>query len=133
MDTKGLNSLLCEIVDQIILLDGMTYEDEKYDDEEEKLHDLEDKLVDEYGEVIEEIMDDVHVDNAIDSDVLSPIAYLAKKYQKEGENYNVDVTEGVYVSLDAYPTVDTRLVLLPNPLRVLMNVAGIKGKILWEA
>jgi hypothetical protein len=115
MDIKALDKALQEIVTRRMDLQKIDYNNPQYDDLEEQLHDLEDNLQDKYG-------------------VLYPIAYLAKTYQVNDKNeYSVAETEGVFVDIDGQPSKNTKLVLIPNPLRIILNGGKEKQKILWSA
>ena len=61
-------------------LKKLDYNNPKYDDLEEELHDLEDSLHVKFGDFLEEILQNVHDKYCPDTDVLFPIAYLAKSY-----------------------------------------------------
>jgi len=99
----------------------------------EELHDLEDDFQGEYGEYLEEILQDVHDEICPDTEVLYPIAYIAKSYAVKGDEYKVELTDGVYVEVDKYPGKETKLALIPNPIRVLLNVGKEKQEVVWTA
>lgn len=134
MDIKALDNALQEIAKRRMELSKIDYNNPKYDDLEEQLHDLEDNLQDQYGEYLEGILQEVHDKHFPDNDVLYPIAYLAKTYQVSDKNeYSVAETEGVFVELDGQPSKNTKLVLLPNPPRIILNGGKEKQKVLWSA
>ena len=138
MDIKSLDKELLEIVEKKNKLLELGYDSEKYDDLEEELHDLEDDFIEKYGDYLEDMLEDVHMKICPDTDVLLPIAYIANQYVAVGKNndgthiYEVPPKEGVIVEADKYPDKVSRLVLIPNPLRLmLMNGKNIK-EIVWE-
>lgn len=134
MDIKALDNALQEIVKRRVELQSVDYNNPKYDDLEEQLHDLEDELQDNYGEYLENALQEVHDQHSPDTDVLYPIAYLAKAYQISDKNeYSVAETEGVYVEIDSQPGKNTKLVILPNPPRIILNGGKEKQKVLWTA
>jgi hypothetical protein len=134
MDITALDKALQEIVTRRMDLAKIDYNDPTYDDLEEQLHEMEDSLQDEYGDYLEGILQEVHDQHAPDTDVLHPIAYLAKTYSVSDKNeYSVAETEGVYVEMDSLPGKDTKLVLLPNPPRIILNGGKEKQKVLWTA
>jgi hypothetical protein len=134
MDIKALDKALQEIAKRRMELSKIDYNNPKYDELEEQLHDLEDTLQDEYGEYLESILQEVHDKHCPDNDVLYPIAYLAKTYQVGDNNeYSVAENEGVFVELDGVPGKNTKLVLLPNPPRIILNGGKEKQKVLWTA
>lgn len=115
-------------------LKKLDYNNPKYDDLEEELHDLEDELLDSHGEYLEGILQEIHDKYCPDTDILLPIAYLAKTYTITTSNeYAVSTTEGVYVEVDSLPGKETKLVMLPNPLRVVLNVGKDKQQVVWSS
>jgi len=133
MDIKALDKALQEIVQRRNALQQIDYNNPKYDDLEEELHDLEDAFQVKFGEALEEILQDIHDEHCPDTDVLYPIAYLAKSYTISDKNeYSVAPGEGVFVGVDEFPGKDTKLVILPNPPRVVLSV-GKEQKVVWTA
>lgn len=133
MDVKALDKALQEIIKNRMELSKLDYNNPKYDDLEEKLHDLEDNFQDTFGEELENALQEIHDEYCPDSDVLVPIAYIAKQYSVNGKNeYTVANTEGVFVEMDDYPGKDTRLVILPNPLRIVLNIGADVQKVVWS-
>ena len=136
MDLDALDKSLVEIIKKKNELHSIGYQDPRYDQVEEELHDLEDKLMDRHGTDMEQIIQEVHDKLCPDTDVLMPIAYLAKSYvPTEGEDgnetYDVDLKEGVPVILDDYPDQLTRMVMLPNPPRLIVQVNRKKRFLVW--
>lgn len=134
MDVTKLNSALLEIIKSRQELASIDYNNPKYDDLEEKLHDLEDDFMETYGDELERALQDIHDEYCPDSDVLVPIAYIAKKYQvsDKGE-YTAPSTEGVFVEMDDFPGKDTKLVILPSPPRIALTIGTEKQQIVWTA
>ena len=133
MDLAALDKDLQEIVIKKNELSEMDYNDEKYDDVEEALHDLEDVFMEKYGDFLEDALYDVHDEFCPDSEVLMPIAYMAKKYIVDGDRYDVSFSEGVYVEMDDYPGKETKLVFLPNPTRILLQIDKDTRETVWQA
>jgi hypothetical protein len=134
MDLKALDNALQEIVKRRVELAKIDYNNPKYDELEEQLHDLEDNLQDQYGEYLENALQEVHDKYSPDTDVLYPIAYLAKTYTVNDKNeYSVTENEGVFTEIDGYPSKNTRLVLIPNPPRIVLNGGKEKQQVLWTA
>jgi len=136
MDLDALDKSLIGIVKKKNELLELGYQDPRYDDIEEELHDLEDKLLEGFGDEMEEIIQGVHDKICPDTDVLMPIAYLAKSYvsakHKDGtDTFDVDLKEGVPVILDDYPDHLTRMVLLPTPPRLIVQVNRQKRFLVW--
>ncbi len=134
MDLHALDKALQEIVNRRIELAKIDYNNPQYDDLEEQLHDLEDNLQDKYGEYLEGVLQEVHDKYSPDTDVLYPIAYLAKTYAVSDKNeYSVPETEGVFTEIDGMPSKNTKLVLIPNPPRIVLNGGKEKQQVLWTA
>ena len=133
MDLKALDKALQALIKSRSELQGLDYNNPKYDELEEKLHDGEDAFQDKYGEFLEGVLQDIHDEHCPDSDVLMPIAYLAKKYiiTDKGE-YSVEASEGVDVETEKYAGKDTKLVILPNPVRIALNIGKDKQVIVWQ-
>lgn len=133
MNLKQLDKDLQELIKRRNELQKIDYNNPKYDDLEEELHDGEDDFQEKYGEYLEGILQDIHDKHCPDSDVLMPIAYLAKKYSiSDKGHYTVDAGEGVFVESEKYQGQDTKLVIIPNPLRIVLNVAKGTQQIVWE-
>lgn len=138
MKITEINKALNELVEKRNQLAALSYSDPKYDDLEEVLHDLEDDFLDEYGEYFEKVLTDVHDKDFPESDVLSPIAYLAKKYVVKNTHsdgtieYNIPAKDGVWVEAFSMPNKNVRLVLLPNPPRFVMQVENGPSKEVWN-
>jgi len=133
MDLVALDNDLRKLVGKRNQLSEMDYGNEAYDDVEEELHDLEDDFSEKFGDFLEDAFYDVHDEFCPDSDVLMPIAYLAKKYIVDGEKYDVDFDQGVYVEVDDYLDQDTKLVILPNPTRIMLQINKEDRNIVWTA
>ena len=134
MDVKALDKAIQEIALRRNDLKKIDYNNPKYDDLEEELHDLEDSLHVKYGDYLEEVLQNVHDKYCPDTDVLFPIAYLAKSYIVNGKNeFTVSNNEGVFVEVDSIPGKDTRLVIVPNPVRVILNVGKDQQQVVWTA
>ena len=134
MDLKSLDKALQDIALRRNELKKLDYNNPKYDDLEEELHDLEDSLHVKYGEYLEEALQEVHDKYCPDTDILFPIAYLAKTYTVSANNeFSVATSEGVYVEVDSLPGKETKLVIVPNPLRIVLNICKEKQQIVWTA
>ncbi len=139
MNIQELDKALLAIVEKKNLLSTLNYNDENYDLVEEELHDLEDDFIDKYGEYLEDALGLVHEEYCPDNDVLLPIAYMANKYIKTGEKpdgtpeYSVAPNEGVIVDADDFPGKISRLVFVPNPTRLILNIEKGKSVEVWRA
>ena len=137
MDIAQLNEDLLGLVEKKQELSGLTYSDEEYDDVEEALHDLEDDFVENYGDYLEDALHVVHDEYCPDDDVLLPTAYLANEYrfaEVDGQ-LKVDAApgQGVFVMCDDFPNKNCRLVLLPNPTRIVLKIGNKEQTTPWTA
>ena len=133
MDVTAIDKALQEIIKTRLELSKLDYSNPKYDDIEEKLHDLEDAFQEEYGDELESVIQDIHDEYCPDTDVLVPVSYIAKVYTVDSKGeYSVAPSEGVFVEMDDYPDQNTKIVILPNPVRVVLSI-GEKQQVVWTA
>jgi hypothetical protein len=131
MDIKALDQAVQEIALKRNELKKIDYNNPQYDDLEEVLHDLEDEFLDNYGDEMEKVLQEVHDKLCPDTDILLPIAYMAKAYTVTDKNeFSVTTSEGVFVEVDSLPGKDTKLVIVPNPLRIVLNLKD-KQQVVW--
>ncbi len=124
MDILELNKALIEILEKRTQLSKLQYSDNTYDDVEEQLHDLEDDFTDTYGDFMEKAITKVHREFCSESDVLLATSYLPKVVTKVGDEYEFTANEGVLVEMDDLPALEARLLLLPNPPKMLLLTPG---------
>ncbi|MEO7991543.1 MAG: hypothetical protein ABI663_18465 [Chryseolinea sp.] len=117
MDIKALDKALQVIIQKKDALEKVNYSDPTYDDLEEELHDLEDDFQEEYGEYMEEALQNVHDQFCPDNDVLMPIAYL----------------KGIPVEVEKLPGKDTKLFIEAKPPRIILTVGTSAQQIVWTA
>jgi hypothetical protein len=133
MNIKTLDQELLALFEKRIELSQMGYDHKNYDDVEEELHDLEDEFNDKYGNYLEQILEDIHKEYCPESDVLLPTAYLAKSFKIAPDgSIEVGKNAGVEVELEADPAAKAKLLLLPTPVRIVLQV-GKNKKIVWKA
>ena len=139
MDSQQLNLALLGVIEKRLQLNELTYDDARYDTIEEELHKLEDDFVEKYGADLEQALQVIHDEYCPDTDVLSPIAYVAKTYIHNGENddsspaYGVEYNDGALVDADKFPGKEARLVLLPSPVRIFLMVGQKYEHEVWRA
>lgn len=132
MNISELNTSLVNIIQKKAELSKLSYNDDRYDEVEEELHDLEDDFNETYGDYLEEVLEEVHERICPDSDVLLPTAYLPSNLSGNtgGETFK---GEGVWVDTDEFPNKESRLVLVPNPTRLILSVGNTIKKEVWKA
>ncbi len=139
MNFEALNKDLLEIIKIKNELSKISYDNEKYDEIEEQLHDLEDSFSENHGDYLEDVLHDVHDELCPDNDVLLPIAYLANNYIDNGVSesgapiYDVMPNEGVPVEVDDFPGKETRLVFLPSPTRLVLQIGKEQREEVWRS
>lgn len=133
IDHKALDQDLTNLVEKKILLSETDYSDQAYDKLEEELHDLEDAFLEKFGDYLEDALHEVHDEFCPDSDVLLPIAYLPNTVHKNNGSYSVEFNEGVFVEVDDYAGKETKLVLLPQPTRIILQIDQDQQEIVWKA
>lgn len=136
MDIQSLDKVLIALVEKKNQLTELDYNDKSYDIVEEELHDMEDAFVETYGEYLEDVLADIHDELCPDNDVLLPTAYLANKYTRKEENGQViyfPADGGVIVDADEYPGKLTRLVLVPSPTRLILQIGKNAEEEVWRA
>ena len=118
-------------------LHGMAETDEKFAAISTALEDAEADFENEFGSQMHEILLDVYDELCPDSDIMPFKNYLAKFYHVRKSNgkdsYLVDGTEGFLVQMDDFPKKETKLVLLPCPLRIELNIDDYTKEQVWTA
>lgn len=133
MDIAKLDTDLRVLAEKKSALTDLDYNNERYDEIEEELHQLEDHFQAEYGSYLEEALSAVHDEYCPDTEVLLPIAYLADHYEISEMGVEVNHDQGVYVEVDDYPGKPTKLVLVPSPTRILLNIDANTKEEVWKA
>jgi hypothetical protein len=87
---------------------------------------------------MEEVFKTIHEEFCPHNEVLLPIAYLANRYKlkkrSDGDiEFAVSLNEGVIVDVDNYSDKLTRLVLVPNPSRILLQINNSHSEEVWKA
>lgn len=131
VDLTQLNQDLANLVAKRIELSQISYDDSRYDNLEEEVHALEDKFLAQYDDFLEDVLLDIHDEYCPETEVLSPLAYVARQYVAVGDRYEIADNQGVWVEIDEVPGKEAYLVLLPNPLRVEL-VIGKFRKVVWQ-
>jgi len=132
MNKEDLNRALVTLIEKKQELLKLPYNHDRYDDIEEELHDLEDDFNEEYGPYLEEVLEKVHEKLCPDTDVLLPTAYLPNDLGG-GSGDMLSHKEGVWVDSDEFPGKEARLVLIPNPTRLILSVGKSVRKEVWKA
>lgn len=133
IDITALDRDLTEIVVKRNEIADLDYNDERYDELEEALHDLEDDFQEKYGEYLEDALDDVHEKLNLTSDVLHPVAYVAKKYKQMETGQWLPYEGGVPVELEEAEEAKIKLVMVPQPTRLVLVVGQGALRDVWVA
>jgi len=137
MKFDEISKALEEIIDLRNQAFQLNHGDAKLQAIESKLGRLESELLSKYGTQLHEVLLDVHDELCPDNDVLSPTNYIASYYtvtpNGKGMKYEVDNDAGVLVQMDDFPKQPTKLVLVPNPLRVVLNINAGHREEVWSS
>ena len=135
MNAKEIDQDLVKIIEVKNRLAEIDYNDSAYDQVEEELHDREDDFIDKYGDYLDQALKNVHEQHCPDTEILLPIAYMAKQYLPGNgdSDYDVSNDEGVLVDADEYPGKLARLVLVPGPTRLLLLIGKNSREEVWNS
>jgi hypothetical protein len=138
LNQEELNRALVTIVEKRMELGRLKYNDVNYDILEDAIHVAEDEFVAQFGKEMEEVLKHLHAQYCPQTEVLSPISYLAQHYIKVGKFENgtakyevANPQQGLMIENSEWK--DPRIVLLPNPVRlVLIADEGEVYKEIWK-
>ncbi|MCU0446632.1 MAG: hypothetical protein MUE85_17130 [Microscillaceae bacterium] len=136
--SEVINRDLVNITEKRMELGRLMYADQDYDVVEEELHQLEDDFVAHFGKYLEPVLQAIHTQYCPHTEVMSPIAYLAKNYIKTGKYENgsaiydlADFRQGLIVDSERYEI--AHLVIVPNPVRIILTAqAGEVCQEVWR-
>jgi hypothetical protein len=124
---EKLNNDLIQIALKRNELNRLQYNCPEYDSVEDELHEMEDQFNQDHGKTLEDAIASVHNILCPDTEVMLPIAYIAKKYlvtpdEETGMiNFDPPAEEGFLIDSLDHPGQIMRLVLVPNPVRILLQ------------
>jgi hypothetical protein len=104
-----------------------------------RLKEMEESFVEKYGLYLEDALRDVHDEICPDDQIHPLTAYIASQYIDTGNKreglkvFEVENDQGVGVGTDDYPGMDTKLVIIPNPCRIMLIVGEEEREELWRA
>ncbi|TRX48404.1 hypothetical protein FNH22_29240 [Fulvivirga sp. M361] len=133
MNINMLNEALVTLIKKKKELHDLNYNSSNYDQLEEDLHVLEDDFLNKYGDYLEDALHEVHDEYCPDSDVLLPIAYVPNELATSGDISEISLDQGVYVEVDDYESNETKLVLIPDPTRIVLLVSPEQKEVVWTA
>ena len=94
--------------------------------------DLKHEFILEFGSFLDEALFNVHDEHCPDNEIKSLFDYMACK--KLDGQYELDEEGGVHVDADDLPGVKARLVLMPNPTRMILeSKAENYSEVVWVA
>lgn len=131
----SVDQLVAEIIDTRHKLKSLDYSHPEYDHLENTLHSLEDELNDSYEDLLMDALVDVYDEYCSDNDVLDLGSYLTASYKKNLEGYpayELEPSTGVQVNVDEFEGQDSRIAILPYPLRIVLDVANEGQKVIWQ-
>ncbi len=124
--TQDINTELENIVQLKDKISRRIKNNENYLEEKKELKDLEKLFSDKYNSFLEEVFFEVYDELCPDSESRKPIEYVPGFNTSKSKEIN-----GVSVEVDDYPGENTRLVLLPSPLRVVLKVGDTEEEV-WS-
>ena len=132
MKTEQINQALEQIVLLKNRIHGMNPDSPDKSNLISELNQMETAFDEQFGSQLYEVFLDIHDELCPDNDILSASEYIAQYYEAKGNQYFVDDKQGALVHMDDYPNSETKLVLLPNPLRVELNIDAYNKEEVWS-
>ncbi|GAB4337130.1 MAG: hypothetical protein OHK0038_15460 [Flammeovirgaceae bacterium] len=138
MNYDEISIALSNIIEKRAELSKHSLPTPEYKNLKAELQKMEEDFLRRFGSTLHEILLDVHDEYAPDIEVLPVLQYIGKEYKKIGQNewgirYDVDYNQGVYVEVDDFLDKNTKLVLVPNPLRVILNIEDGVRQTVWSS
>lgn len=136
IDTSAIDKAIGDLIAQRLQITA-TKDVERQTVENQKLQQLEQAFTTNYGEQLRSILEEVYDDLCPDDEVQAPLNYLAKHYEvvnqnSKGNMYDVSHQEGVPVEVDEYGQSPAKMVVLPNPLRIVLNIDAHSKEEVWS-
>jgi len=136
MDLQAIDQALLEIVSKREAI--RTSEDRASKTKLQKeLSLLEEAFNRNYEMPLRNILEEVYDDLSPDATVHPPLEYLANQYKtisknSKGPTFDVNHRQGIEIDTDEYGANFTRLVIIPNPLRVILNIDDHSKEEVWS-
>lgn len=136
IDTSAIDRAIIDLIAQRVKTAAIK-NNSKQAAENQKLKQLEQEFTTNYGEQLRSILEEVYDDLCPDDEVQAPLNYLAENYKIVSQNgkgnmYDVSHHEGVSVEVDEYGQAPTKMVILPNPLRIVLNIDAHTKEEVWS-
>jgi len=134
MMTQELNNSFNAIILKKEQFSLLTKDNSNYEKLKLELILLTDDFDKKFGNYLEEIIFNVHDEYCPDNGVLKPLAYIADQYIKKNDRiYFAPADQGVLVQCEDYPNISTRLVLEPNPVKLILHAQDSNlREIVWS-
>lgn len=82
---------------------------------------------------LKEVLDDIYDEYSPDYEALMPANYIAKEYMHVDGQWSVAKAAGVAMHIDEFDAqAEPKLVLLPNPARLVLMTTTEADRILWS-
>ncbi len=124
MNVDELNAAFVTIVEKKEQLHKLNPNEGKYGEIKSEVDSLESNFLSQYGSYLEDAIFNIHDEFCPDNETSFPLSYIASKYEKTMNGkvmYDVKSCEGVSVEPDDFPGIKSRLVLIPNPTRLVLH------------
>ena len=141
MNFKKINEQVEELIKLNNQLAQMKYNDPLYDELEEKIHGIQDHINDSHKDYFEDVIEEIYGKLKSDDDILNFSDYIAKTYVETEKNtygtqYDVSpegcIVIGVSHANLKGKTVNGKMYVKPNPLRLIFSLGGIE-KVMWTS
>lgn len=131
---SSLNEDLIDLVEVKTRVSTLTETSREYDSIRRLFEKISQYFNLKYGMTLEQVMFEIYDELCPDDEVKPIEEYLASHYEKGNDGYEASSDEGVVVHLDDFSFKEGRLVILPNPARIVLQDPQTKHQeILWEA
>lgn len=135
---KSLNQALIAVIEKREALRQLGVNDNGYEQARAQLSEAEENFMFWHGTLIDEALMDVYDEYAPDLPVQAPLDYLPYELEvvqngRKGGTYVCPPEDGLSVPMDDYPDKETRLAMLPNPFRIVLNIEGEGQVPVWTA
>lgn len=138
MKTESLNKAVLSLIKKRQKLATLGYDNPDYDELEEALHEAEGIFQDGYGFELGKILKDIHEQYCTpETDVLDAVAYIPREYrvirdeELDIEEAEVGDEDGILIDLIDFPNLEARLLLLPEPPRLVIFSSAGAQEVWW--
>lgn len=138
MNIENLNQAFIEIIEKKSTLSLLVTGSATFLTRQKQIDILEQSFLQTYGRYLEEVLFNVYDEYCPDNEILPLPAYFTSSYDVDNEGsssvYEASPGNGVSVDADDFPGIKAKLVLVPNPIRmVLLGEKESFKEVVWSA